>query len=154
MNDEKNHPATITAATVKHFEDTGNVILGTLEVVVGDRLETVRFRVDETRAVVKRILFEAAGLASDAEPEQLIGRHVRVVLGGWTSQSGVTRTVVRKWLPAEPKPRAPKPAAPAAKAAPAWERDEAQKRPPRTPAARVRASIERAGGEEDDGIPF
>ena len=148
------YPAVITAANVKHFDDTGNVILGTVEAQVGDELKTVRVRVDETRAFVKRILFEAVGLERDAEPEQLVGRHVRVVLGDWTNADGATRTVVRRWLPVEAKPRAAKPAAPTAKPAPTWERDE-QKRPPRTAAARVRSAIERAGGEmPDDEIPF
>jgi hypothetical protein len=155
MNDEQTpYPAEILTATERHFEDSGNVLMGRIEVTISDRREIVNFRIDQTREVIRRILFQAAGLAADAEPEQLVGRRVRVVLGDWTRRDGTTTPVVRKWLPAESKPRAARPASPAAKPAPAWERDE-QKRPPRTPAARVRASIERAGGEfPDDEIPF
>jgi hypothetical protein len=156
MNDQQSsYPAEILSATERHFEDSGNVILGTIEATIGDRREIVKFRIDKARSVVRKILFEAAGLAPDSEPEQLVGRRVRVVLGDWTRRDGTTMPVVKRWLPAEGKPRAAKPAAPAAKAALAWERDEAQKQPPRTPAARVKASVERAGGEEDDSdIPF
>jgi hypothetical protein len=156
MNDQQTaYPAEILTATERHFEDSGNVLMGRIEVTISDRREIVNFRIDQTREVIRRILLQAAGLAADAEPEQLVGRRVRVVLGDWTRRDGSTTPVVRRWLPVEAKPRAARPASPAAKPAPAWERDEAQKRPPRTPAARVRASIERAGGEfPDDEIPF
>jgi hypothetical protein len=156
MNDEQpSYPAEILSATERHFQDTGAVVLGTVEATIGDRREIIRFRIDKARSVVRKILFEAAGLAPDSEPEALAGKSVRVVLAPWTGRDGVERLVVRKWLPAEPKPRAAKAATPAVKPAPAWERDEAQKQPPRAPAARVKASVERAGGEEPEmEFPF
>lgn len=155
QDDPKGYPATIVAASEKTYPDSGTSLQGAVEVEIDGRLEVVTFRVGERLANVRQIIFRAAGLDRDAQPEELIGRHVRAELGTWTAQSGASRTVISRWHPAETKPRAVKPAAPAAKPAPAWERDEAQRRPPRTAAARVRASIERAGGEmPDDEIPF
>jgi hypothetical protein len=150
MNDEHDFPATITAACERHYDDSGTVLHGEVAVDLGDRVQTIRVRLGEERAVIRRILFKAAGLPDDAQPEQLVGRHVRVALGTWVDRQGIARPVVRKWLPSKPA------TAPALKkpAAPAWENDQEQRRPPRTSAARVKASVERAGGGEDDDIPF
>jgi hypothetical protein len=153
MNDQQtSYVAEILSASERHFEDSGNVILGSIEAQVGDRMEIVRFRIDQARAMVRRIMFAAAGVAADAAPEALVGKRVRVVLAPWTCRDGSERLVVRKWLPAEPRPGAAKPAAPTA---PAWERDAAAvaRAPRRTTAAKAWAKFKANAADEDDIPP-
>jgi hypothetical protein len=91
-------PATITAARLDHTA-AGIVLTG--EIVVdrgGGRVTAFLIRFDRDRWLPRKHLHRAAGVEMDARVEELVGRHVRVVLGEWTGSDGIRRLGVRRWL--------------------------------------------------------
>jgi len=98
----------------------------------------------------------AVGVASDPlAVEELVGLHARVEIGHMQTRSGVTRAVVRKWLPSSTKPQSTSHTPTLAAAVAAWQADENRKQPrqpPRQPVQRSRNAPPQIG--PDDDIPF
>jgi hypothetical protein len=129
------YSGTITQAMEREWPDSGLVLSVSCHVEIDGQTVEVKSRFDAGREIARKAMFRAAGLASGAAVEQLIGRPVRVEVGTWAPPGGGTpRPVVRRWLAAAgtaPAPSAPRPPAvvkgntakPPKQSRPEWEDD-------------------------------
>jgi hypothetical protein len=145
------HPATITVAEAVDYPDSGPQVRGTVMVAVDGVPQEVKFRIPRSWDASIRALFSAAGLPENADPEQLIGKAVAVVVGEYQGRDGEPRTVVKRWHKPEPTTRTAtldRPREVAAMPHPA-----ATRAPRRTPAAKARAEFQ-ANDTDGDDTPF